>query len=114
MKPSGVSFVDAAGCIGDSVKAYTALHYLGRLSLGDTGEVAVFLMRSLNPEDSKLLGSTRKNIFLLVKMWYRNTFLFGNTGVVVDHAVDDTNFIVSEVFTLHMIKLYARCFCLML
>jgi hypothetical protein len=52
--------VDAAGCIGDSVKAYTALHYLGRLSSGDTGEVVVFVIRSLNPEDSKLLGSTRK------------------------------------------------------
>ncbi|KDR10806.1 Quinone oxidoreductase-like protein 1 [Zootermopsis nevadensis] len=36
IKPHGVSFVDAAGCIGDSVKAYTALHYLGKLSSGDT------------------------------------------------------------------------------
>jgi hypothetical protein len=51
MKPSGVSFVDAAGCVGDSVKAYTALHYLGRLSSGDTGEDVVFFMENLNPED---------------------------------------------------------------
>lgn len=35
-KPQGVSFVDAAGCIGDAVKAYTGLHYLGRLTSGDT------------------------------------------------------------------------------
>ncbi|KAH9381444.1 hypothetical protein HPB48_008976 [Haemaphysalis longicornis] len=35
-KPKGVSFVDAAGCIGDAVKAYTGLHYLGRLTSGDT------------------------------------------------------------------------------
>lgn len=42
IKPHGVSFVDAAGCIGDSVKAYTALHYLGKLSSGDTGEYTIF------------------------------------------------------------------------
>ena len=41
IKPSGVTFVDAAGCIGDAVKAYTALHYLGRLISGDTGEFIV-------------------------------------------------------------------------
>lgn len=35
-KPENVTFVDAAGCIGDAVKAYTALHYLGRLTGGDT------------------------------------------------------------------------------
>lgn len=35
LKPNGVTFVDAAGCIGDAVKAYTALHYLGRLISGD-------------------------------------------------------------------------------
>jgi hypothetical protein len=43
IKPNGVSFVDAAGCIGDAVKAYTALHYLGRLSSGDTGKDAFLL-----------------------------------------------------------------------
>ena len=31
-----MSFVDAAACIGDAVRSYTALHYLGRLSHGDT------------------------------------------------------------------------------
>ncbi|PSN33621.1 Quinone oxidoreductase-like protein 1 [Blattella germanica] len=36
IKPNEVSFVDAAGCIGDAVKAYTALYYLGRLNSGDT------------------------------------------------------------------------------
>jgi hypothetical protein len=41
IKPNGVTFVDAAGCIGDAVKAYTALHYLGRLISGDTGELMV-------------------------------------------------------------------------
>jgi hypothetical protein len=43
LKPNGVSFVDAAGCIGDSVKAFTALHYLGRLSSGNTGKDTVLL-----------------------------------------------------------------------
>jgi hypothetical protein len=41
IKPNGVTFVDAAGCVGDAVKAYTALHYLGRLISGDTGEVTL-------------------------------------------------------------------------
>lgn len=36
-KPASVSFVEAAGCIGDAVKAYTALHYLGRMCSGETG-----------------------------------------------------------------------------
>ena len=36
-KPSSVSYVEAAGCIGDAVKAYTALHYLGRMCSGETG-----------------------------------------------------------------------------
>ncbi|XP_034250727.1 quinone oxidoreductase-like protein 1 [Thrips palmi] len=33
--PDGVSFVDAAGCVGDAVKAYIALHYMGRLGGSD-------------------------------------------------------------------------------
>lgn len=41
LKPNGVTFVDAAGCVGDAVKAYTALHYLGRLISGDTGKLMV-------------------------------------------------------------------------
>lgn len=35
-KPEQVTFVDAAACIGDAVRSYTALHYLGRISCGDT------------------------------------------------------------------------------
>jgi len=35
--PVGVSFVEAAATVGDAVKVYTALHYLGRLNSGDTG-----------------------------------------------------------------------------
>lgn len=35
-KPESVSYVDASACIGDAVRAYTALHYLGRLNHGDT------------------------------------------------------------------------------
>lgn len=36
--PDGVSFVDAAGCVGDAVKAYIALHYMARLGGShDTG-----------------------------------------------------------------------------
>jgi len=34
--PIGVSFAVAAACIGDGVRAYTALHYQGRLTAGDT------------------------------------------------------------------------------
>uniref|UniRef100_T1IY46 Enoyl reductase (ER) domain-containing protein n=1 Tax=Strigamia maritima TaxID=126957 RepID=T1IY46_STRMM len=35
-KPSGVSFVNAAGSIGDAVKAYTALRYLSNIRPGNT------------------------------------------------------------------------------
>lgn len=35
-KPLKVGHVDAAGCIGDGVKAYTALHYLARMCAGET------------------------------------------------------------------------------
>lgn len=35
-KPENVSFVDAAGCIGDAVRAYIALHYMGHMHVGDT------------------------------------------------------------------------------
>ncbi len=40
-KPTSVSYVEAAGCIGDAVKAYTALHYLGRMCSGETGMLNV-------------------------------------------------------------------------
>lgn len=41
--PDGVSFVDAAGCVGDAVKAYIALHYMGRLGgSDDTGKHQCF------------------------------------------------------------------------
>ncbi|KAG8279508.1 oxidoreductase activity protein, partial [Homalodisca vitripennis] len=36
MKPNSVSFVDAAGCVGECVRSYLALYYLGRLVSGDT------------------------------------------------------------------------------
>ncbi|KAK3915415.1 Quinone oxidoreductase-like protein 1 [Frankliniella fusca] len=39
--PDGVSFVDAAGCVGDAVKAYIALHYMGRLGGSDDTELRV-------------------------------------------------------------------------
>jgi hypothetical protein len=41
---------------------------------------------------------------------------FGSSGKCVagagpsDHDVDDVNFVVSEVYTLHVIRLYAGCF----
>jgi hypothetical protein len=54
LKPNGMSFVDAAGCIGDSVKAYTALHYLGRLSSGDTGNDAVSCCEKSAPRTSSV------------------------------------------------------------
>jgi len=61
IKPSEVSFVDAAGCIGDSVKAYTALHYLGRLSSGDSGNntVCSYAPNRLNLMDIVLSSSHR-------------------------------------------------------
>ena len=34
--PDSVSYTDAAGLLGDGVKAYTALYYLGRACAGDT------------------------------------------------------------------------------
>lgn len=37
LKPNSVNFVDAVCCIGEGVKTYIALHYLGRLVSGDTG-----------------------------------------------------------------------------
>jgi NADPH:quinone reductase-like Zn-dependent oxidoreductase len=33
----GISFIEAAASLGDAVNVYTALHYLGRLNSGDTG-----------------------------------------------------------------------------
>lgn len=38
IKPNSVSFVDAAGCVGECVRSYLALYYLGRLVSGDTGK----------------------------------------------------------------------------
>ena len=35
-KPSKVNFADAACCVGDGVKAYTALHYKASISGGET------------------------------------------------------------------------------
>ena len=36
LQPRMLSFEQAAGCIGDLVHAYTALHYQGRVCAGDT------------------------------------------------------------------------------
>lgn len=36
IKPNSVSFIDAASCIGEGMTAYLALHYLGRMTSGDT------------------------------------------------------------------------------
>ncbi|KAG8237111.1 hypothetical protein J437_LFUL008163 [Ladona fulva] len=49
-KPKKVSFVDAAGCIGDAVKAYVALHYLGHMSSGSTAPIA---RQEGNPSDEE-------------------------------------------------------------
>ena len=35
-KPEKVDHIDAAGCIGDVIKAYTALHYQARVCGGET------------------------------------------------------------------------------
>jgi len=40
--------VEAAGCIGDAVKAYTALHYLGRMCSGET----VLILNGASPAGS--------------------------------------------------------------
>ena len=34
--PEGVSFISAAGVVGDGVRAYMALHYQARLCAGDS------------------------------------------------------------------------------
>lgn len=34
--PDSVSFENAAACVGDGLKAYTALYYHGRVNGGDT------------------------------------------------------------------------------
>jgi len=47
-KPTSVSYVEAAGCIGDAVKAYTALHYLGRMCSGET----VLILNGASPAGS--------------------------------------------------------------
>ena len=35
-KPEKVDHIDAAGCIGDVIRAYTALHYQARVCGGET------------------------------------------------------------------------------
>ncbi|KAK2710718.1 quinone oxidoreductase-like protein 1 [Artemia franciscana] len=50
-KPPSVSFVEAAGTIGDAVKAYTALHYLGRMCSGDT----ILILDGASPSGSLAL-----------------------------------------------------------
>lgn len=35
-KPEKIDHIDAAGCIGDVVRAYTALHYQARVCGGET------------------------------------------------------------------------------
>ena len=35
-KPSKVNFADAACCVGDGIKAYTALHYQANICGGET------------------------------------------------------------------------------
>ncbi len=60
-KPTSVSYVEAAGCIGDAVKAYTALHYLGRMCSGETG--------SYNLSHNFLSGSGNDIIPFVTQFW---------------------------------------------
>lgn len=51
-KPEKVDHIDAAGCIGDVIKAYTALHYQARVCSGETvlilNGASVSMRRNLN------------------------------------------------------------------
>ena len=60
-KPTSVSYVVAAGCIGDAVKAYTALHYLGRMCSGETG--------SYHLSHNFLSGSGNNLITFVTQFW---------------------------------------------
>ncbi|XP_066991034.1 quinone oxidoreductase-like protein 1 [Anabrus simplex] len=115
IKPENVSFVDAAGCIGDSVKAYTALHYLGRLVSGDTvlvldgatsfGSICIqlahhwgakILTTSSSEEEKLYLQSLNIELAHIIELNHKNASLksvvmmeTGNLGVdiVVDQGV---------------------------
>ncbi|KAJ9597215.1 hypothetical protein L9F63_011937 [Diploptera punctata] len=115
VKPNGVSFVDAAGCIGDAVKAYTALHYLGRLRSGDTvlvldgassfGSICIQLAHhwgakiittSSSEDEKRYLQSLEVELAQIIEMNQKNATLksvvmleTGNLGVdiVIDQGV---------------------------
>lgn len=73
-KPENVSFVDAAGCIGDAVRAYTGLHYLGRMTSGDTvlvmdgassfGAIAIQLAHHWGAKVMTTVGSADETLYL--------------------------------------------------
>ena len=48
-KPEKIDHIDAAGCIGDVVRAYTALHYQARVCGGET--VLIFNGASVSKRD---------------------------------------------------------------
>lgn len=112
-KPERISFVDAAGCIGDALKAYTALHYLGRLNSGDTvlvldgassfGSLTVQLalhwgarvIGTASSEDEKLyLKGIEPELALVIDMSkkdhsLKNICLEETGGLGVDIAIDN-------------------------
>lgn len=112
-KPAKVSFTDAACCIGDGVKAYTALHYKANICGGETvlvlngatgtgiiaiqlaqswgakvittanSEEAIMFLESFQPEIGKIIDSRKSNISLL------DVCLDETGGAGVDCVIDN-------------------------
>ncbi|XP_013788492.1 quinone oxidoreductase-like protein 1 [Limulus polyphemus] len=113
-KPDRVSFVDAAGCIGDAVKAYTALHYLGRMTGGDTilimdgatsfGSLAIQLayhwgakvLTTTSSSDEKLyLEGLEDKLALIIDLTKRSTrigrYNNSNSGIILSACMEESS-----------------------
>ncbi|XP_071800938.1 quinone oxidoreductase-like protein 1 [Asterias amurensis] len=74
IKPMRVNFHDAAACIRDAVKAYTALHYMARVCAGDTvlvingasssGTIAIQLAQHWGAKVLATASSQEESIYL--------------------------------------------------
>ncbi|XP_055947941.1 quinone oxidoreductase-like protein 1 [Argiope bruennichi] len=115
-KPETVSFVDAAACIGDAVRSYTALHYLGRLSHGDTvlvmdgasafGSLCIQLahhwgakvITTVSSEDEKLyLDGLEDQVALVIDQrkrslstYHTSSFRNGNSEMIWSACMEET------------------------
>ncbi|CAL1280343.1 unnamed protein product [Larinioides sclopetarius] len=115
-KPETVSYVDAAACIGDAVRSYTALHYLGRLSHGDTvlimdgasafGSLCIQLahhwgakvITTVSSEDEKLyLDGLEDQVALVIDQrkrslstYHTSSFRNGNSEMIWSACMEET------------------------